>query len=88
MPTHQKRPSSGRPASGSSTSDTQGLPQESAAPAAADAPRPSSPKAGGETLKITDLKDLSIQKLTQIAKDKNVVGATGMRKQEDRKSVV
>ena len=29
-----------------------------------------------DTLKITDLKDLSIQKLTQIAKDKNVVGAT------------
>src|SRR6266446_2565835 len=33
-------------------------------------------------LNITDLKDMSIQKLTQIAKDMNVAGATGMRKQE------
>src|SRR5262245_9750832 len=36
----------------------------------------------GEGLNITDLKDMSIQKLTQIAKDLNVGGATGMRKQE------
>jgi transcription termination factor Rho len=33
-------------------------------------------------LNITDLKDKSIQQLTQIAKDLNVAGATGMRKQE------
>jgi transcription termination factor Rho len=33
-------------------------------------------------LNITELKDMSIQKLTQIAKDLNVAGATGMRKQE------
>jgi transcription termination factor Rho len=33
-------------------------------------------------LNITDLKDMSIQKLTQIAKDMTVAGATGMRKQE------
>ena len=33
-------------------------------------------------LNITHLKDLSIQKLTQIAKDMNVAGATGMRKQD------
>ena len=33
-------------------------------------------------LNITDLKDMSIQKLTQIAKDLTVAGATGMRKQE------
>ncbi|MBS1818984.1 MAG: transcription termination factor Rho [Acidobacteria bacterium] len=33
-------------------------------------------------MRLTDMKDLSIQKLTQIAKDKNVVGATGMRKQD------
>jgi len=33
-------------------------------------------------LNITDLKDKSIQQLTQIAKDLTVVGATGMRKQE------
>ena len=50
-------------------------PAPAAAPPPPQAPRP-------ETLKITDLKDLSIQRLTQIAKDKNVVGATGMRKQD------
>ena len=40
------------------------------------------PRRPGEGLNITDLKDMSIQKLTQIAKDMNVAGATGMRKQE------
>jgi len=33
-------------------------------------------------LNIGELKDMSIAKLTQIAKDHNVAGATGMRKQE------
>jgi transcription termination factor Rho len=33
-------------------------------------------------LNITDLKDMGIQKLTQVAKDLNVAGATGMRKQD------
>ncbi|MBK9240806.1 MAG: transcription termination factor Rho [Acidobacteria bacterium] len=33
-------------------------------------------------LNINDLKDMSIQKLTQVAKDLNVIGATGMRKQD------
>src|SRR3972149_4418791 len=36
----------------------------------------------GDGLNITELKDKSIQQLTQIAKDLNVAGATGMRKQE------
>ena len=40
------------------------------------------PRRPGEGLNITDLKDLSIQKLTQIAKDLAVGGATGMRKQD------
>jgi len=43
---------------------------------------PQGPRRPGEGLNITDLKDMSIQKLTQIAKDLNVGGATGMRKQE------
>src|SRR5262245_37700133 len=34
------------------------------------------------SLNINDLKDMSIQKLTQIGKDLNVAGATGMRKQD------
>jgi transcription termination factor Rho len=58
------------------------LPVSDAAPpageAAAEAPKPVAPRG----LNITDLKDLSIQKLTQIAKDMSVAGATGMRKQE------
>jgi transcription termination factor Rho len=41
---------------------------------------PNNPKGPG--LNINDLKDASIQKLTQIAKDLNVAGATGMRKQD------
>ena len=36
----------------------------------------------GQGLNITELKDKSIQQLTQIAKDLSVAGATGMRKQE------
>jgi transcription termination factor Rho len=52
------------------------------APAEAPAqPRP--PQAPARpTLNINDLKDMSIQKLTQIGKDLNVAGATGMRKQD------
>ena len=49
--------------------------------------KPEPPPAGRrrraqQRLNITDLKDMSIQKLTQIAKDLTVGGATGMRKQE------
>ena len=44
----------------------------------AEPPKPAQPRG----LNITDLKDMSIQKLTQIAKDLTVAGATGMRKQE------
>ena len=39
-------------------------------------------KRGGNTLNIGELKDMSIAKLTQVAKDLSVAGATGMRKQE------
>jgi transcription termination factor Rho len=51
--------------------------------------RPAGPGGGqpeegrrGRGLNINDLKDKSIQQLTQIAKDLTVAGATGMRKQE------
>jgi transcription termination factor Rho len=42
------------------------------------------PKPAGPTLNINinDLKDMSVRKLTQVAKDLNVAGATGMRKQD------
>src|SRR3954468_6595092 len=53
-------------------------------PAPPQAAPPQAPPAARrpDGLKITDLKDMSIQKLTQIAKDMTVAGATGMRKQE------
>src|ERR1043166_1547589 len=38
--------------------------------------------ASGESFNLGTLKDMSISKLTQIAKDLDVPGATGMRKQE------
>jgi transcription termination factor Rho len=85
MPSHPKRPAPARTANGPTTADA-----GSAAPAAAETARPeeqrptppAQPRRPGEGLNITDLKDLSIQKLTQIAKDMTVAGATGMRKQE------
>ncbi len=87
MPTSQKRQPGGRPPNGPSTSDNVGNqadPTAATPPEQPQAPKPAAPqlKPGGETLRLTDMKDLSIQKLTQIAKDKNVVGATGMRKQD------
>src|ERR1700693_2727849 len=63
-------------------------PEQTAAPAqAAQAPKAvaattGAPRRGDGGLNITDLKDMSIQKLTQIAKDMTVAGATGMRKQD------
>src|SRR4029078_6210095 len=56
-----------------------------AAPPRSDAatpPRSNDDARRARGLNITDLKDKSIQQLTQIAKDLNVAGATGMRKQE------
>jgi len=45
------------------------------------APKPDS-RAGMPTLDLKDLKDMSIQKLNQVAKDLNVPGTAGLRKQE------
>jgi transcription termination factor Rho len=72
MPTNHKRQQGSRGPAGSAPADTP--PTEAAAPGA-EAPK-------GGRLNLADLKDMSIQKLTQIAKDMNVPGATGMRKQE------
>ena len=80
MPSNPKRPAPGRTGNGTTTPEA-ATPTEASAtqeqPTAA-APQP----APGQRLNITDLKDMSIQKLTQIAKDLAVGGATGMRKQE------
>ena len=56
-------------------------PAEAAKPAGAKRPS-DAPRRTADTLNIGELKDMSIAKLTQIAKDLNVAGATGMRKQE------
>jgi transcription termination factor Rho len=65
-------PSQGAPASAGQGQSPQGGPPRQQQ-------QPQRPRPG---LNITDLKDMSIQKLTQIAKDLNVGGATGMRKQD------
>jgi transcription termination factor Rho len=57
-------------------------PPPQAQPTPAPAQRPAQAPKRGEGLNIGELKDMSIQKLTQIAKELNVAGATGMRKQE------
>ncbi|HEY3381539.1 MAG TPA: transcription termination factor Rho [Vicinamibacterales bacterium] len=76
MPSNNKRqPMSARGSNG------QTVPAESPAVEPQD-PAKAQPRRPGEGLNIGELKDMSIQKLTQIAKDLNVAGATGMRKQE------
>jgi transcription termination factor Rho len=82
MPTHSKRPAPGRTGNGATTPDAAPPAETRATPEQPRATAPSGPPAQGQRLNITDLKDMSIQKLTQIAKDLTVGGATGMRKQE------
>ena len=95
MPSSQKRQAPARTTNGSSTPDGHGSStaeatppeqQSATAPASQSAAPPEQQKAAPprrpEGLNITDLKDMSIQKLTQIAKDMTVAGATGMRKQD------
>ena len=58
------------------------LPPSPQAEPAKPAPPVEGQKRAAEGLAIAELKEMSIQKLTQVAKDLNVAGATGMRKQE------
>jgi transcription termination factor Rho len=90
MANHQKR-SPGRqpaePAVADQTPDTATATAEGtsdqAPPQAQNGSEPPRPQPKPvQTLNINDLKDMSIQKLTQVAKDLNVAGATGMRKQD------
>src|SRR5579862_3215546 len=83
MPSNPKRHGPARPANGPTPPDT--APQADAA--TAEQPKAPSPQGGaappqGQRLNITDLKDMSIQKLTHIAKDLTVAGASGLRKQD------
>jgi transcription termination factor Rho len=90
MPSSPKRPGSGR-ATGQGHANASTKPEAGSEPQASDpapaaavsSPSPAPPSAAPRTsLNINDLKDGSIQRLTQIAKDLNVAGATGMRKQD------
>jgi transcription termination factor Rho len=82
MPIHSKRPAPGRAGNGATAPDAAAPAEIRATPEQPRASTPPAPPAQGQRLNITDLKDMSIQKLTQIAKDLTVSGATGMRKQE------
>src|SRR5262252_11114145 len=79
MPSHPKRHAPARTANPPAQPDAP-VPEPAAAEVPSGAAKPAAPQRPG--LNITDLKDMSIQKLTQIAKDMAVAGATGMRKQE------
>ncbi len=91
MPSKQKNtspPSEDQPDSAASATAEATQP-DSAASATAEATKPAPSPSGGKgssrrenTLNIGELKEMSISALTQIAKDLNVPGATGMRKQE------
>ena len=80
MPNNQKRPL--RASAGGASAVDAAATAEATKPApsrrAGDAP----PRRVANTLHIGELKEMSIARLTQIAKDLNVAGATGMRKQE------
>src|SRR4030081_2037794 len=82
MPNNPRRQAPARTVNGSPTSDAAPSNTTSETAASSDQQKAVPPRRPGEGLNITDLKDLSIQKLTQIAKDMTVAGATGMRKQE------
>jgi transcription termination factor Rho len=70
-------PETGDTAEAAANGDSQAPPQP-----APNGPEAAPAKSKAPTLNINDLKDMSIQKLTQVAKDLNVAGATGMRKQD------
>src|SRR5437773_11798909 len=74
-------PTPEQPTAGPQQNATPSPPAQAPAPAPPQPPPPQQ-QPRREGLNITDLKDMSIQKLTQIAKDLTVGGATGMRKQE------
>ncbi len=96
MANHQRRSSGRQPADTTvaepQTENDNGATTDAAVQEGTAAQTPPGAQAGSEApprqgkqapaLNINDLKDMSIQKLTQVAKDLNVAGATGMRKQD------
>ena len=80
MPSNPKEPAPARTGNGVTAPEAAATPTD--AGATPEQPKAAPQPAQGQRLNITDLKDMSIQKLTQIAKDLAVGGATGMRKQD------
>ncbi|HXH07875.1 MAG TPA: Rho termination factor N-terminal domain-containing protein, partial [Vicinamibacterales bacterium] len=80
MPTNSKR-TPGRSAPAEPTTVPADPVPAAETPPAEPGTAPAAPRRP-QSLNIAELKDMSIQRLTQIAKDLNVAGATGMRKQE------
>src|SRR5262245_41440266 len=79
MSNHHKRHAPARTLGGSASTETPQADSHTPSDAPKQAPTPPQRRDG---LSITHLNDLNIQKLTQIAKDMNVGGATVMRKQD------
>ena len=92
MPTNQKRSSARTPTKTAVAAQPDATPtQPDATPTQPDATiaQPAAPaetskptRRAADGLNIAELKDMSIAKLTQVAKDLQVTGATGMRKQD------
>src|SRR5262245_15767604 len=86
MPSNQKRQNPARGPQGPTATEPAAPAEQSTATANPEQPKAAAPppqeQPRSKGLNITDLKDMGIQKLTQIAKDLNVGGATGMRKQD------
>ena len=72
MPTNQKSTAARMSADSTVAAQPNAAPPETAKPT----------RRAADSLNIDELKDMSIAKLTQIAKDLSVEGATGMRKQD------
>ena len=72
MPTNQKSTAARMPADSAVAAQPDAAPAETAKPT----------RKVANSLNIGELKDMSIAKLTQVAKDLSVEGATGMRKQD------
>ena len=81
MPSNQRR-TSRQPAAPAAPAVAAEAAEAATTTTATKAAKPPAPKRSANTLNIGELKDMSIAKLTQIAKDLSVAGATGMRKQE------
>ena len=82
MPTNPKRTSSRASANTAIATTPEAAKPDAVEPTAAPAEAAKPARRTAQGLNIGELKDMSIAKLTQVAKELSVAGATGMRKQE------